>query len=221
MKISQMKKITTRIVFVLASVVVIVSCKSNEETQAEQTIAEYEKFVDSLNQVTMDEAEPNLAKIEAEFEIRSQEAEKAMQELSEKERAKKVEKLKKTKTKYVKYSETVKNNIVKSSLSLLQSLRNSLFGVGKVNEHRNFNWVTTENVLAVYEQLFEVYKEHNHEYTKQEIDEIKLLLVALNERKKRIEAELSSKERSRIGMIKFKMNAKLRIDRLGARSDEK
>lgn len=63
--------------------------------QAEQTIAEYEKFVDSLNQVTMDEAEPNLAKIEAEFEIRSQEAEKAMQELSEKERAKKVEKLKK------------------------------------------------------------------------------------------------------------------------------
>ena len=94
MKISQMKKITTRIVFVLASVVVIVSCKSNEETQAEQTIAEYEKFVDSLNQVTMDEAEPNLAKIEAEFEIRSQEAENAMQELSEKERAKKVEKLK-------------------------------------------------------------------------------------------------------------------------------
>ncbi len=34
MEVSQMKKITIRIVFVLASVVVIVSCKSNEETQA-------------------------------------------------------------------------------------------------------------------------------------------------------------------------------------------
>lgn len=40
MKISQMKKITTKIVFVLASVVVIVSFKSNEETQAEQTIVD-------------------------------------------------------------------------------------------------------------------------------------------------------------------------------------
>ena len=60
--------------------------------------------------------------LEAEFEIRSQEAEKAMQELSEKERAKKVEKLKKTKTKYVKYSETVKNNIVKSFLGWIELL---------------------------------------------------------------------------------------------------
>ena len=68
-----------------------------------------------------------------------------------------------------------------------------MFGVGKVNEHRNFNWVTTENVLAVYEQLFEVYKDHNHEYTKQEIDEIKLLLVALNERKKELKRSYHQK----------------------------
>ena len=80
----------------MASVVVIVSCKSNEETQAEQTIAEYEKFVDSLNQVTMDEAEPNLAKIEAEFEIRSQEAEKGCKSCL-KRTCKKLKKLKRLK----------------------------------------------------------------------------------------------------------------------------
>lgn len=215
-----MKKITLGIGFLLTSLIVVVSCKSEEEKKAEKTIAEYERFVDSLNQVTMDEAEPNLAKIEAEFELKSKEAEKAMEEFSEKERAKKVATLKTTKTKYTKYSETVKNKIVKSSLLPMQALRNSLFGVGKVNENRNFNWVTTENALAVYEQLFEVYKEHNHEYTKAEIDEIKLLLLALNERKKIIEEELPSRESSRIGVIKFKMNTKLRIDRIGARSEK-
>ena len=37
---------------------------------------------------------------------------------------------------------------------------------------------------------FDVYKDHNHEYTKAEIDEIKLLLLALNERKKIILKQL-------------------------------
>lgn len=216
-----MMKTTQRFGLLLTLLIVIISCKSEEEKQAEITIAEYERFVDSLNQVTMDEAEPNLAKMEAEFELKSEEAEKAMEEFSDQERAKKVEKLKKAKSKYVKYSETVKKNIIKSSLSPLQALRNSLFGIGKVNENRNFTWVTSTTILSVYEQVFEVYKDHNHEYSKEEIDEIKLLMKGLNQRRSEIEKDIPSKENNRIGMIKFKMNAKLRIDRLSARSEEK
>lgn len=216
-----MMKTTQRFGFLLTLLVVILSCKSEEEKQAEITIAEYERFVDSLNQVTMDEAEPNLAKMEAEFELKSEEAEKAMEEFSAQERAKKVEKLKRAKSKYVKYSETVKNNIIKNALSPLQALRNSLFGTGKVNDNRNFSWVTNTTILSVYEQVFEVYKDHNHEYSKEEIDEIKLLMKGLNQRRSEIEKEIPSKDNNRIGIIKFKMSAKLRIDRLSARSEEK
>lgn len=216
-----MMKTTQRFGILIACFIVMISCKSEEEKQAEITIAQYERFVDSLNQVTMEEAEPNLAKMEAEFELKSEEAEKAMQELSDKERAKNVEKLKSTKSKYAKYSETVKNNIIKNSLTPKQALRNSLFGTGKVNENRIFTWVNSSNILNVYEQVFEVYKDHNHEYSKEEIDEIRLLMDGLNQRRSEIEKEIPSKDNNRIGMIKFKMNAKLRIDRLSASSENK
>ncbi|MDG1871085.1 MAG: hypothetical protein P8I78_03870, partial [Flavobacterium sp.] len=56
----------------------LTSCKGEKETQAEKTVDNYVVYVDSLENVSSEEAMANWQTIEANYELRSSQAETAL-----------------------------------------------------------------------------------------------------------------------------------------------
>lgn len=201
------------------------SCKDEKAVEAEKKVDTYVMYVDSLGNVTAEDARENWEGIEATYQIRSGDAEAALENM--KDNAAAQERLEASRAKYealkakVEAEKAAEQQTADVTVSSKQQLRNALFGQGKIGDDMNFSWVNKDNIHSVYQQFIHTAEDNKDSYSREDWDEIKLMYEALDSRKNTVEKEgLSSEDNRKIAALKFKFAPMLKVNRMGAKSGE-
>lgn len=203
---------------------VFVSCKDEKETQAQKNIDTYVVYVDSLDNVDVMDAKENWSAIEENYQMRSAEADAALADL--KDRVAAQERIDASRIKYLELKAKVEADMEtelqgNTPVNPKQQLRNALFGVGKIGDDMNFDWVNASNIHSVYQQFIHTAENNKDNYSREDWDEVKLMYEALDSRKNTVEKEgLSSEDNRKIAGLKFKFAPMLKVNRMGAKSAE-
>jgi uncharacterized protein YpuA (DUF1002 family) len=209
-------------IFVLGLTVIalgVTSCKGEKEQEAEKTIDNYTVYVDSVSNVSVEDAKANWKSIEANYELKSSQAETAVSDLKEDDKAK--EKLEAGKEKYAALKADIEAVLMAAEPTSKQELRNELFGDGKIGDDMNFDWVNTDNIHGVYQQFVHIVENNKDKYSREDWDEVKLMYEALDSRKNTVEKEgLSSEDNLKIAALKLKFAPMFTLNRMGAKSEE-
>ena len=208
--------------FLLLGAAVIVfgfsSCKNEQEEKAQKTVDSYTTYVDSVSNIAEADVKANWEAIATRSEQQLAEAKAALAEL--KDRAKAEEKLTAAETKYNEWKTKVEASVAAES-DPKASLRNSLFGEGKVGADMKFDWVNKDNIHSTYQNLIHTVENNKDKYTREDWDEIKLLYEALDNRKNTVEKEgLSSEDNLKIAGLKIKFAPMLKVNRIGEKAQE-
>lgn len=195
------------------------SCKSEEEKMAEKSFDRYEKYIDSVNNVTETEALNNWQAIEAGYNDRMNEVDMAIANMSDQTKAQ--ERLENAKVKYTEYKIKVEASAPKP-IDRRVVIRNTYFGDGTMaGESLDFSWVNKDNILKVYQDFYDNFDRNKDSYSREDFDELKALYEALDSRKNTVEKEgLSSEDNRKIASIKFKFGPKFKWERMGAKAEE-
>lgn len=206
----------------------LTSCKDVKETKAQKNVDTYVVFVDSLGNLEGTTAKQNWQTIDEAYQMRIIEAETALADL--KDNADAQAKIDASKVKYealkIKYEAELQNELAEEQKTQMgsnpnQMLRDRFFGAGRVGEDMNFAWVNKDNILKVYDNFFQSYKDNKGNFSREDYDEIKLMYEALDSRKNTVEKEgLSSEGNGKIASIKFKFSPMFKTNRIGAKSRE-
>ena len=202
------------------------SCKDEKAVEAEKKVDTYVMYVDSLGNVTAEDARENWEGIEATYQIRSGDAEAAL--VNMKDNAAAQERLDAANAKYEALKAKIQAEKAATeqpaadvTVSSKQQLRNALFGQGKVGDDMSFAWVNKDNIHSVYQQFIHTAEDNKDSYSREDWDEIKLMYEALDSRKNTVENEgLSSEDNKKIAALKFKFAPMLKVNRMGAKSGE-
>jgi hypothetical protein len=208
----------------------MVSCVNKEKELADKRISELESYVDSLKTVSAEDRQANWDQIAADYEAKNASANEALMSLEESDKTASQEKVNASNAKYDEIKVTVitkteteptSNDTTTGKTSSSQLLRDRLFGAGKIGSDMSFAWVNKDNILSVYDNFFESYKQNKSDFTREDYDEIKLMFEALDARKNTVEKEgLSGEDNRKIASIKFKFTPMFKTNRIGAKSDE-
>ncbi|WP_310556288.1 hypothetical protein [Flavobacterium sp.] len=207
------------------------SCKNKERELADQRISELETYVDSLKTVSAEERQANWDRIAEDFEIKKTNANDALAGLDEDVKPASQAKIDASNAKYDEYkvivlakpvAETTSYDVVKPvKASPSQLLRDRLFGAGKIGNDMSFAWVNKDNILSVYDNFYQSYKDNKANFTREDYDETKLMYEALDSRKNTVEKEgLTSEDNGKIASIKLKLAPMFKVNRIGAKSRE-
>lgn len=207
----------TQLLFGIAFVAMgFVSCKDEKAAQAEKTIDTYVAYVDSIKNVTVENAKTNWNTIEDKYKIESEKAELALADI--KENAEAQERIEASKAKYEAF---------KAELTALtapnpkQKMRDALFGEGKIGNDMNFDWVNAKNILSVYQQFVDTAQKNKDSYSREDWDEVKMMYEALDSRKNTVEKEgLTAEDNRKIAGLKLKFAPMYTLNRMGAKSEE-
>ena len=202
------------------------SCKDEKAELAEKKVDTYVMYVDSLGNVTAEDAQSNWEGIEAAYLIRSGEAEAAIANM--KDNAEAQERLDASRAKYealrAKYEAQKAEAEVAAAAAApnpKQQLRNTLFGEGKMGEDMNFSWVNAANIHNVYQQFVHTAEDNKDRYSREDWDEIKVMYEALDSRKNTVEKEgLTAEDNRKIAGLKAKFGPMYTLNRMGAKSGE-
>lgn len=200
------------------------SCKDEKAEQSEKTVDTYVMYVDSLGNVSSEDAKANWQGIEATYQLRSGDAQAALANMKDKTEAQ--ERLDAATVKYealkTKYEAEMQQNAQAAvAASPKQQLRNALFGEGKIGDDMSFTWVNKDNILGVYQQFFSTAETNKDAYSREDWDEIKLMYEALDSRKNTVEKEgLSVEDNRKISSLKLKFSPMYTVNRMGAKSGE-
>jgi len=193
------------------------SCKDEKEVQAEKAVDNYVVYVDSIEKVSIEDAQNNWDGIDAVYQLRMNEAEANLANLKDSVKAQ--ERIIASKEKY----ELIRSKMaVKTpAVSPKQQLRNALFGEGKIGDDMSFNWVNAANIHDVYQTFIHTAEDNKDSYTREDWDEIKLMYEALDSRKNTVEKEgLTQEDNRKIAALKFKFAPMMKVNRIGAKSEE-
>jgi hypothetical protein len=83
-------------------------------------------------------------------------------------------------------------------------------------------WILTvnkDNILSVYRQFIHTAEDNKDNYSREDWDEVKLMYEALDSRKHCWKEGLSS-DNKEIAGLKFKFGPMLKVNRMGAKSEE-
>lgn len=203
------------------------SCKNNKNEMAEKRIAALESYVDSLKTVSSVEVENNWEKITADYNRKNSEANEALSSADEATKTAAQERVDASTAKYDELKTSYENKavptetVIQTTKNPSQSLRDRLFGAGKIGNDMSFAWVNKNNILSVYDKFFESYKENKSDFSREDYDEIKLMFEALDNRKNTVEKEgLSSSDNMKIASIKVKFGPMFQLNRVGAKARE-
>jgi hypothetical protein len=199
------------------------SCKDEKETQAQKTVDTYVMYVDSLGNVASLDAKGNWQAIDDDYQMRSVEADAALANLKDKITAQ--ERIDASRAKYLELKAKVEADLTADQPAAVvnpkQQLRNALFGEGKIGDDMNFNWVNASNIHRVYQQFIHTAEDHKDSYSREDWDEVKLMYEALDSRKNTVEKEgLTAEDNRKIAGLKFKFAPMLKLNRMGAKSEE-
>lgn len=211
-------------IMLIAMAIAVVSCKNTEEKQQHRSVDAYKDYVDSISRVSMSDLSGQWDEIEATVERRKNEAEAQLRSLSDDD---------KMKEKYQEniYSTTEKyNDFRQNALSEIQrlktenatnDLRNALFPNETITNDRDFNWVSKENVLNVYDHFVTTVSNNKDTYSREEWHEIKMLYEALDNRKNTLEKEgLPAADNRKIAALKLKFGPMYQINKTEAKIKE-
>ncbi|RTY93457.1 DUF6565 domain-containing protein [Flavobacterium sp. GT3R68] len=199
------------------------SCKDEKETQAEKQVDTYVVYVDSLGNVAEADAKTNWQAIDASYQLRMSEAEAALENLKDREKAQ--ERINASKAKYEALKAKMQADMQPAEAAApanpKMALRSALFGEGKVGDDMNFDWVNKDNIHGVYQQFIHTVENNKDSYSREDWDEIKVMYEALDTRKNTVEREgLSSEDNRKIASLKIKFAPMLKVNRIGAKSGE-
>lgn len=198
------------------------SCKDEKETQAEKSVDTYVVYVDSLGNVADADAKANWEAIDASYQLRISEAEAALENLKDREKAQ--ERINASRAKYEALKAKMEADMQAAApapVNSKQLLRNALFGEGKIGDDMNFDWVNKDNIHSVYQQFIHTAENNKDNYSREDWDEVKLMYEALDSRKNTVEKEgLSSDDNRKIAALKFKFGPMLKANRMGAKTEE-
>lgn len=203
------------------------SCKDENEKVAEKSFDSYEKYVDSVSNVSVDEAKTNWQAIEADYNARNAEAEAALANM--KDQAAAQERLDKSKAKYAELkakldaeaAKTATPDATATNSNRNQVLRDAYFGAGKIGEDMSFAWVNKDNIVSVYQNFYDTFDKNKDSYSREDFDEIKAMYEALDAHKNTVEKQgLTSENNGKIAAIKLKFAPKFKWERVGAKADE-
>jgi hypothetical protein len=199
------------------------SCKDEKETQAQKTVDTYVMYVDSLGKVASLDAKGDWQAIDADYQMRSVEADAALANLKDKIAAQ--ERIDASRAKYLELKAKVEADLTADQPAAVvnpkQQLRNALFGEGKIGDDMNFNWVNASNIHRVYQQFIHTAEDRKDSYSREDWDEVKLMYEALDSRKNTVEKEgLTAEDNRKIAGLKFKFAPMLKLNRMGAKSEE-
>lgn len=200
---------------------VFTSCKNEKEIQAKKSVETYVVYVDSIGSIDTEEAKKNWEAINASYQLKMSEAEMAVVNLNNDKLEQ--EKIDATKVKYQELKTRVDAEKVAGQAvsNPKQELRNALFGIGRIGDNMDFNWVNASNIHQVYQSFVHTAEDNKDKYTREDWDEIKLMYEALDSRKNTVEKEGLSKEDNRkISGLKIKFAPMLKVNRMGAKSEE-
>jgi hypothetical protein len=211
---------SSKLIFGLAVIALgFTSCKDEKEKEAEKTVDNYVVYVDSLEKVTPNDVKMNWQSIEANYDVKMNQAETALADIKENKEAS--EKIEASKMKYEALKASIQAEIAASMPSSKQQMRNALFGEGKIGDDMNFDWVNATNILGVYDQFVNTVKDNKDNYSREDWDEIKLMYEALDSRKNTVEKEgLSSSDNGKIASLKLTFAPMYTLNRMGAKSEE-
>jgi len=197
----------------------LTSCKDEKQEKAQRTVENYVVYVDSVKNVAAADLKDNWQSVEAEYDRRSQEAEAALADI--KDNAAATEKINASKAKYEEFRKELTAQFAPPAPSPKQSLRDALFGAGKIGDDMNFNWVNAQNIHSVYQQFVHTVENNKDKYSREDWDEVKLMYEALDSRKNTVEKEgLSSEDNRKIAGLKVKFAPMYTVNRMGAKSEE-
>lgn len=195
------------------------SCKDDKQKEAEKAVDTYVVYVDSLSNVAIEDAKGNWQAIEANYELKNSQAETALSDLNDDMVQK--EKIEASRVKYEALKAKMIADLEASKPNPKQTMRNALFGEGKVGNDMNFDWVNAENIHSVYQQFVHTVEDNKDSYTREDWDEIKLMYEALDSRKNTVEKEgLSSEDNRKIAGLKMKFAPMYKLNRMGAKTAE-
>lgn len=214
-----MKKI--QLTFVIIAVAAsFTSCKDEKQEQAQKSLDNYNKYVDSVSSVAEAEAAANWEAIESDYARLKADAEVSLANAKDKEKLQ--SSFDDAGTKY----EEFKNNVLaeKEKLDAADSktvIYKSLFGPDYVSDDMKFNWVNKDNILSVYDNFVNTVQKNKDSYSREDWDEIKLVYEALDTRKNTVEKEgLSSDDNRKIAGLKLKFAPMYTVNRMGSKSEE-
>ena len=204
------------------------SCEK-KSTTAEATFDNYEKYVDSVSNVSVDEARTNWAAIEADYNAKTAEAEAEIAALEDKTAAQ--ERLDKSKAKYAELKAKLDAQAAAAMPATdattpapgnrKQTLSAAYFKAGSIGEKMDFSWVNKDNILKVYNDFYNEFETNKDSYSREDFDYIKQMYEALDSRKNTVEKEgLSSKDNAKIAELKLKFAPKFKWERMGAKAEE-
>ncbi|MDR6843730.1 DUF6565 domain-containing protein [Flavobacterium granuli] len=210
-----------KLTFVLLVIgIAFTSCKDEKQETAQKSLDAYSKYVDSVSNITKEEATENWDAIENDYSRLKTDAETSLANATDK--AKLETNLNNSEAKY----EEFKNNILAEKEATDADDPKTvkyriLFGSGYVNDDMKFNWVNKDNILSVYENFVNTVEKNKDSYSREDWDEIKLVYEALDTRKNTVENEgLTSHDNNKIAGLKLKFSPMYTLNRMGAKSDE-
>ena len=223
-----MKKSVLQLGVLSIMLIGIVSCANKEKEEADKIIGELEIYIDSVSSLSAVDRQTNWDKISADYQTKNTSANEVLLNTEGNDKAIYQAKVDASNSKYDQIKVTIitsndleSNNEDSKNISSSQLLRDRLFGAGKIGSDMSFDWVNKDNILSVYENFFESYKQNKSDFTREDYDEVKLLFEALDSRKNTVEKEgLSTNDNNQIASIKLKFSPMFKVNRVGAKSRE-
>jgi len=196
----------------------LISCKNEKQTQAaEKAVADYEMFVDSINNVNAADLKSDWDRVENDHQRRKFAAESALKDLENREEYE--GKIMVSSDKY----EVYKNSYLAQQPKTVtkSAVRTSLFGTNDIGDDMDFSWVNKTNILSVYENFVSTVEKNKDAYSREDWGEIKLLYEALDKRKNIVETEgLLNSDNSKISRLKIKFAPMYTLNRMGSKAEE-
>lgn len=199
------------------------SCEKKSST-AEATFDSYEKYVDSVSNVSVADAKANWQSIESDYNAKTAEAEAEIAMLEDKTAAQ--ERLDKSKMKYAELkakleAEAMAKEAPVAAPDRKTTLSTYYFKGGNVGANMDFSWVNKDNILKTYEDFVAAFDANKDDYTREDFDHIKAMYEALDTRKNTVEKEgLTGEDNRKIAGIKLKFAPKFKWERMGAKAEE-
>jgi hypothetical protein len=215
-----------KVIFMITTVVVIAgltSCSNSEKETAKHDADNLSKYVDSVENATPVYTVANWTAIDNGYQERVAKADIASEKLEADDKAR----TEASKAKYAALKADYETKIkaaeasqAKASSDYRLILRNRLFGEGKIGADMKFDYVTSKNILSVYENFVNTVEKNKDEFTREDWDEIKVLYEALDSRKNEVEKDLSTVDNLKIGGLKITFGAIKAVKRPLAKASE-
>jgi hypothetical protein len=192
------------------------SCKNENQTNAEKAVADYENYVDSINNIAIVDIESKWDYIENDYQLRKLATENELVAIENREDLQ--EKVALSNEKYELYRTNYLENLEKNKKA---QFRVTLFGNDNIGDDISFTWVNKDNILNVFDKFTSTVTANKDTYSREDWDEIKMVYEALGTRKNTVEKEgLSSADNMKIAAIKIKFAPMLAVNRAGEKSKE-